>query len=215
MPLIFPSNPTVNQTYQSGSTATYQWDGTKWTVVQPTSTTVVTARSASFASTSTSASFAITASFIPSFEWINAGTCSIGAITTAPTKGTIVYDNVRYRKINSTTHEVEFNYAQSVAGNAGSGNYLFSLPAGITWGPGVLQTTSDTVATYIPRTLITNGQVFNALGQQRLLAVIPYDSTRFRLIGNNLDGEFAQVSSTYYSLSGAGNSYKFSFYTTV
>lgn len=46
MPLNFPSNPTVGQNYSSGSTATYQWDGAKWVVVQPTSTTVVSAISA-------------------------------------------------------------------------------------------------------------------------------------------------------------------------
>ena len=65
MPLIFPSNPSINQTYQSGSSAQYSWDGTKWTVVQPTSTTVVNARtatSASFSSIAVSASFSTTAS---------------------------------------------------------------------------------------------------------------------------------------------------------
>ena len=61
MPLIFPTNPTPNQTYQSGSSATYRWNGVYWvTDVAPTAT-VITATSASRA---VSASFANTASLL-------------------------------------------------------------------------------------------------------------------------------------------------------
>jgi hypothetical protein len=35
MSLIFPSNPTLNQTYQTGSSATYRWNGTYWVVSTP------------------------------------------------------------------------------------------------------------------------------------------------------------------------------------
>jgi hypothetical protein len=35
MSLIFPSNPTLNQTYQTGSSATYRWNGTFWVVSTP------------------------------------------------------------------------------------------------------------------------------------------------------------------------------------
>lgn len=213
MALIFPSNPTVNQTYQSGSSAQYLFDGQKWIISAPTAITVVNATSASFA---TSASNAATASFIPTFEWVDGGAITIGAVTTAPTKGTTVYDDVRYRRVNSTTWELEYNYAQSNTGGAGSGIYLWSLPSGVTWGAGVLTTTSDTVNTYINRSLITKGQVFSGTGtQQRLLAVIPYDSTRFRLIASDGTGQFSQVGSAYYALSNSGISFKFSFYTTA
>jgi hypothetical protein len=44
-------------------------------------------------------------------EWINAGTITIGGITTAPTKGATVYDTVRYRKTKSAfTHQ--YNYGR-------------------------------------------------------------------------------------------------------
>jgi len=45
MSLIFPSNPTLNQTYQSGSSSTYKWNGTFWSISAPVQTglTVVTA----------------------------------------------------------------------------------------------------------------------------------------------------------------------------
>jgi len=35
MPLSFPSNPTLGQTYISGSSNYYQWNGSYWGVVQP------------------------------------------------------------------------------------------------------------------------------------------------------------------------------------
>lgn len=60
MALQFPTNPTSGQTYQSGSSATYQYNGTYWTVVIPQTQILATATSASFANTSTSSSFALT-----------------------------------------------------------------------------------------------------------------------------------------------------------
>jgi hypothetical protein len=69
MPLIFPTSASLNQTYQSGSSATYTWNGTYWqTSLPPTqtvlsATTAATAISSSFANTSlsaTTASFATT-----------------------------------------------------------------------------------------------------------------------------------------------------------
>lgn len=40
MPLIFPASPSVGQTYQSGSSNTYEWTGTYWRIknVQPPDT---------------------------------------------------------------------------------------------------------------------------------------------------------------------------------
>jgi len=46
MALSFPSNPSLNQTYQSGSSATYTWNGTYWQTSAPTTQMV---QSASFA----------------------------------------------------------------------------------------------------------------------------------------------------------------------
>jgi hypothetical protein len=45
MALIFPNNPTLDQLYQSGSSATYKWNGSFWVISAPTQTglTVVTA----------------------------------------------------------------------------------------------------------------------------------------------------------------------------
>ena len=64
MPLQFPSNPTINQTYSSGSSATYTWNGTYWQTTLPPTQTILVATSASAASFATSASFATTSSYI-------------------------------------------------------------------------------------------------------------------------------------------------------
>ena len=275
MPLVFPSSASIGQTYQSGSSGVFVFNGEAWdsqnanlSVLVPSASFALTSATSSFARTSSlttavstsisnqnashnvlfvdtvglgniqvdgglrynpntdlltttssfavSASQAISSSFTTMNEWVDAGTITIGAITTAPTKGTIVYDDVRYRRINSTTFEVEYNLAQSTAGTAGSGTYLWSLPSGITWGAGVLTTTSNTVTDYINRTLITKGQLFNTSGTvERLLAIIPYSATQFRMIAADTGGQFSQVGSTYYALNNAGLSFKFSFYTTV
>lgn len=203
MALVFPSSASLNQTYQSGSSATYQYNGQFWNLIAPPTAIFVTAA---------------TASYTDGTNWISGGAITIGAVTTAPTKGTTrPYDDVRYRRINGTTYELDYNYSQTGATGAaaGSGQYLFSLPAGITWGAGVTQTTSATLATYVTAVIPTTGQVVNAGGQLRLLAVIPYNTTQFRLVANDAAGDFAPVASNYYSLTGAGLGYKVRFYTTA
>ena len=54
-----------------------------------------------------------------------------GGSTTAPTKGTVTYDNAQWRRVGDTM-EIQYTYTQSTAGTAGSGTYLFPLPSGYT-----------------------------------------------------------------------------------
>jgi hypothetical protein len=56
---------------------------------------------------------------------------TIGAVTSAPTKGTIVYDNAYWRRVGDSM-EVRYDYRQAAAGSAGTGAYLFPLPTGYT-----------------------------------------------------------------------------------
>jgi hypothetical protein len=51
MPLIFPSSPTLGQTYSSGSSAIYQWDGSHWDLKTVSSPPVMVALTASLADT--------------------------------------------------------------------------------------------------------------------------------------------------------------------
>jgi hypothetical protein len=54
-------------------------------------------------------------------------TMSIQATTTAPTKGSGGYENARWRRKGSMM-EIRYQYYSTVAGSAGSGTYLFTLP---------------------------------------------------------------------------------------
>lgn len=63
---------------------------------------------------------------VPITEWTNC-TMTIGATTTAPTKGTIVRDECRYRRLGDSM-EIKYDFQQSSGGSAGSGTYLFPIP---------------------------------------------------------------------------------------
>lgn len=63
------------------------------------------------------------------------------ATTTAPTKGTVVIDEAKYRRVGDSM-EITWQYHQSSAGTAGNGTYLFPIPAGL-----VIDTTKLTPST--------------------------------------------------------------------
>lgn len=64
-------------------------------------------------------------------QWKSYGPITIGATTTAPTKGaTRPVDDVSCRQ-DGEFWECDYRYHQTVAGAAGSGNYLYFLPDGV------------------------------------------------------------------------------------
>lgn len=63
-------------------------------------------------------------------DWVDAGTNIITATTTSPTKGTTNRDKIQWRRVGGNLEGI-FEYTQTVAGTAGSGNYLFQLPTGL------------------------------------------------------------------------------------
>jgi hypothetical protein len=79
MPLSFPTNPTVNQTYQSGSSATYQWNGSYWQTTLPPTQTVLNAINATSASVAISSSFAISSSRTISSSFATSASQAISA----------------------------------------------------------------------------------------------------------------------------------------
>lgn len=58
-------------------------------------------------------------------------TMTITGSTTNPTKGTTATDQAYWRRVGDQM-EIRYEYSQTAAGSAGSGNYLFALPAGYT-----------------------------------------------------------------------------------
>ncbi len=61
-------------------------------------------------------------------DW-TAYTLTIGAVTTPPTPGAGAVKTAKWRRVGDSM-EIMFTYAQTAAGSAGSGTYLFPLPTG-------------------------------------------------------------------------------------
>jgi hypothetical protein len=145
-------------------------------------------------------------------EWADAGPIQIGAVTTAPTKGTISEDKVRWRQVGQD-YEVEFTYQQSTAGTAGSGDYLVNLPSGIQFDSsqnfytGTVGSVTNVSAN--AAVLSSTGNLTLGTGNTGYLTAIAYDSGRFRLQGDNLYTTRNVISSGFYPLSSASISYKF------
>ena len=144
-------------------------------------------------------------------DWSIPESITIGAVTTAPTKGTIVYDKVSYRRTSTTSFEVTYNYSQSTAGTAGSGHYLFRLPGNLTFGSSILKTTSNTYETIVNRVIIGTGYYGDATGRFRPLGIIPYDNNRFRIMAMDNTTAGLIIGSSDIGLNTDGSSYKFSF----
>ena len=115
---------------------------------------------------------------------------TIGATTTPPTLGTVVTNSVYYRQIGPKEYEVVYKYVQSAGGAVGSGDYLFTLPAGLTFNttlPFQSAYTASPGATpgwlqlMIPGP--TQGHIMKDTTSAAVLQPVVYNSTQFRLIG--------------------------------
>jgi hypothetical protein len=62
--------------------------------------------------------------------WNDAGSITITATTTNPTKGTVVRDKVWWRRVGDSA-EIRYEFEQSTLGTAGVGTYKLTLPAGL------------------------------------------------------------------------------------
>jgi hypothetical protein len=117
-------------------------------------------------------------------DWISAGTLVIGATTTAPTKGTVLLDTVRYKR-NGVFTRVRYQFYQSVAGTAGTGTYLPELPAGITFASSVVTSAGtvgadDTNHMSIALPGAKGGFRSNSgPSAARDYMIVPYDSNKF------------------------------------
>lgn len=129
---------------------------------------------------------------------------TITAVTTNPTKGTIVNDKIWWRR-NGDSMECRIDYEQSTAGTAGSGVYLFTIPDGKTIDGSKCRISTSVAATRA----LGGGTVTDAASYSVLLFVAPYDTTRVRLA----DTAGGQVSSTNRAMS--ATAYQLSAYFTV
>lgn len=120
----------------------------------------------------------------PDYAYTNAGTITIGATTTAPTKGTIVYDRI-FASRKGQRLNAKYQYQHSSAGVSGSGDYLYTLPSGLSFDTNIIIPYSGTVLASSNLTaLATVGRASITQGgaEQTDCRAIAYNSTQFRLV---------------------------------
>lgn len=99
-------------------------------------------------------------------------TMNIGAVTTAPTKGTIAQDNAQWRRVGQNM-EIRYNYRQTAAGASGSGIYLFPIPAGYSIDTSI---TGQTIApNYNAEAAVGCGSCFNGTNTYPIISHV-YDA---------------------------------------
>ena len=134
-------------------------------------------------------------------------TITLGATTTAPTTGTRTVQRIESQTVGD---KIRLTYKLGYAsGSAGSGQYLLSLPTGVTFNTtynpiynGSNEWTGD-VHGQAPNLIVVAGGIVIPGGWTNQIAVVPYDSTRFRLLltYNGNQGQYAYWSNAFYAVS--------------
>lgn len=149
---------------------------------------------------------------------VSAGTITLGATTTAPAKGVVTSDVIRWgRKGDMARIRGEYRQSSSTGASGGTGDYLISLPAGLQFDPAK-------VSYYTAVQGAGGGGSQVGLGSATLTdngtslgvgVVIPYDATRFRIstLYNAPGVAYSRgyFSSAYFSLSGGPIGFTFDF----
>lgn len=110
--------------------------------------------------------------------WASAGSTTITATTSSPTKGALAADNFFWRRIGDSM-ECRIEYRQTGAGSAGTGDYLFRIPASASINTASLTaylTVGGTPSTF-PNCV---GQGTWSAGTPGDLSVVVYDQTNVR-----------------------------------
>lgn len=117
-------------------------------------------------------------------------TAAIGitAVTTNPTKGTMIIDTVTWQR-DGNYAIVEWVFEQSTGGTAGSGDYLFALPTGLTADTTILaaSTTSDAGVEdrSIQKAWCGHGHQGVSTVERGYVEVFLYDTTHVRFVTTN------------------------------
>jgi hypothetical protein len=149
---------------------------------------------------------------------VDKGVITFGATTTAPTKGTTSADSVKMSKLGDKAFLV-YNYKQLNNGTNGSGDYLLSLPSGMSFDPAKVtyytgaHVYGATLAPYGLGSVYMSWTDNASVGTNAFGKVIPYDATRFRVSLEYVTSAGAVGagggfwSSSYNSLGYSGTSY--------
>ena len=121
--------------------------------------------------------------------WTSAGAITLGATTTAPTKGTTTSDNISYRQVGPKAWEIAIVYIQTVvSGVFGSGDFLITLPNSLQFDTTIPIQQIYTGSVGVSAWILTDNLVPSSTGfinngnvGGQLYPVI-YDATRFRIL---------------------------------
>lgn len=135
------------------------------------------------------------------YAYTNAGTITIGATTTAPTKGTIVTDRIMASRKGQNLL-AKYQFEMSSIGTTGSGDYLFTLPSGLSFDTNIVipsTAASDGRDVTTQKALVGYGHIGDGTNRG-MCYLFAYDSTRFRANCGAVFGSYGFVNSGYYHL---------------
>jgi hypothetical protein len=150
--------------------------------------------------------------------WTDAGAMAIGATVTAPPFGNVGTNKIYYRQLGNKEYEVIYIFRQGApAGNNGSGDYLFTLPAGLQFNTTLPFQTAVSFAgpnSSWPTSALTGpslSRYSNSTGDPGILQPLVYNATQFRAIS----GTGTAIGSSFFPLSpGFGTYINFHFQFT-
>lgn len=119
------------------------------------------------------------------YAFTNSGAITIGATTTSPTKGTIAFDRI-FSSREGQNLIAEYQYEQSGAGSAGSGDYLFTLPSGLSFDSNIVGFHTGTLVSVsnAAKAVVGTARCSDASTATQGGYLIAYDATRFRVACN-------------------------------
>ena len=213
------------ETYNAAASATYgAFGGTAEAIITPNVSTLVSFRIQSSASGLISLGGNDDFPVFNSFPWIDIeviagalpvsnagsstlGTISITATTTSPTLSNTTINQVSYRQIGDK-YNLSYRLGWGTGSTSGSGSYLVSLPTGLTFNTntgynpvytGVVW--SPSVSATAPYMIPSSGGIVQSGSWNGTCYILPYDSTRFRvLVDNNITSSLVQWSNSWYPI---------------
>ena len=140
-------------------------------------------------------------------NWTSLGAIIFGATTTAPTVGTTTRNTSYYRQIGTKQYAVMLSFLQTTTGTSGSGDYLFTLPNGLSWDTSISNqqfytgsVTSNTWAIGLYIVPSSDGIITNGSTSGGQTYAVPYNATQYRICYTAYTQSTACWGSGFYAL---------------
>jgi hypothetical protein len=120
-----------------------------------------------------------------SYSNVISNTITIGATTTAPTKGTTLVDRIVHSRIGSRLI-ADYQFEMSSAGGSGSGDYLYSLPSGLSFDSSIIPYSGvgAPLAIAEAKAIVGYGEWTDGANTVSSIKLIAYSATQFRMLAN-------------------------------